>query len=66
MSGPHGSAEPAVFEATGSNGKRMVGFLNMVQKEVDAADYDTLWAGGSLPDAIKEPTGRSGDKQGGR
>ena len=42
-SGPHGCQEPAIFEATGQNGKRMVGFLNMVQKEVENAEYDQLF-----------------------
>jgi len=37
-----GSKEPVVFQKTGSGGKRMVGFLNMVQREVDEAEYDSL------------------------
>lgn len=40
-----GSSEPVVFEATGINGARMVGFLNMVQRKVDPTEYDDLWAG---------------------
>jgi hypothetical protein len=40
-----GSSEPVVFEAEGVGGQRMVGFLNMTQREVDAAEYDSLWAG---------------------
>ena len=40
-----GSDEPVVFEAQGVDGKRMVGFLNMTQREVDAAEYDQLWSG---------------------
>jgi hypothetical protein len=40
-----GSTEPVVFEAEGVGGQRMVGFLNMTQREVDAAEYDSLWAG---------------------
>lgn len=40
-----GSTEPVVFEAEGAGGQRMVGFLNMTQREVDAAEYDSLWAG---------------------
>ena len=41
--GPRGSQEAVVFETTGKNGKRMVGFLNMVQREVEDAEYETLW-----------------------
>lgn len=40
-----GSAEPVIFEATGDGGKRQVGFLNMTQREVDAAEYDALKSG---------------------
>lgn len=40
-----GSSEPVVFEATGDGAHRQVGFLNMTQREVDAAEYDALWAG---------------------
>jgi hypothetical protein len=38
-----GSSEPVVFEATGDGSTRLVGFLNMTQREVDAAEYDALW-----------------------
>jgi hypothetical protein len=44
-----GSGEPVVFESTGADGKRQVGFLNMTQREVDAAEYDELWAGKGQP-----------------
>ncbi|MDZ4656898.1 MAG: hypothetical protein SH868_04890 [Bythopirellula sp.] len=40
-----GSTEPVIFEAEGVDGKRMVGLLNMSQLEVEAAEYDSLWAG---------------------
>lgn len=40
-----GSSEPVVFEAEGSSGQRMVGFLNMSQREVDSTEYENLWAG---------------------
>ncbi|MGD9922416.1 MAG: hypothetical protein AB7V13_13380 [Pseudorhodoplanes sp.] len=40
-----GSSEPVVFEATGDGGKRLVGFLNMTQREVDPAEYDALKSG---------------------
>lgn len=38
-----GTQEPVVFESQGTDGKRIVGFLNMTQREVDAAEYDQLW-----------------------
>lgn len=40
-----GSTEPVVFEATGVDGLRMVGFLSMEQREVDSDEYDALLAG---------------------
>ena len=40
-----GSPEPVIFEATGAGGKRLVGFLNMEQREVDAGEYDALLSG---------------------
>lgn len=40
-----GSSEPVIFEATGVDGKRQVGFLNMTHRDVDATEYDALWAG---------------------
>lgn len=42
-----GSNEPVVFEAEGRGGMRLVGFLDMSNREVDAAEYDQLWANGS-------------------
>lgn len=42
-----GSLEPVVFEAEGSGGQRMVGFLNMTQRDVDSSEYDSLFAKGS-------------------
>jgi hypothetical protein len=39
-----GSSEPVIFESIGDDGKRLVGFLNMEQREVDEAEYDNLWA----------------------
>lgn len=46
-----GSSEPVIFEAKGINGQRNVGFLNMVQREVDDAEYNDLWAGRMPPAA---------------
>lgn len=40
-----GSAEPVIFEAVGDGNGRLVGFLNMTQREVDPAEYDTLKSG---------------------
>ena len=40
-----GSQSPIVFEATGVDGRRMVGFLNMTSREVEADEYDQLWSG---------------------
>lgn len=42
-----GSNEPVVFESTGVDGKRMVGFLNATQREVDADEYQRLWEQGA-------------------
>jgi len=44
-----GSTEPVIFEAVGEGGKRLVGLLNMEQKDVDETEYDELWAGKSTP-----------------
>ena len=44
-----GSSEPVIFESVGVHGKRMVGFLNMEQREVDEAEYNDLWAGTTQP-----------------
>ena len=38
-----GTSEAVVFESEGSGGKKMVGFLNMTQREVDQAEYDELF-----------------------
>ena len=51
-----GCSEPAIFEAEGVDGKRMVGFLNMFQKEVDESEYNDLWEGKYDP-ADLVPTG---------
>ena len=44
-----GSSEPVIFEAVGVDAKRMVGFLNMEQREVDEAEYRSLWSGTTQP-----------------
>lgn len=38
-----GCTKPAIFEEEGVNGKYMVGFLNMITREVDKDEYDRLW-----------------------
>lgn len=39
------SSEPVVFEATGDGNTRLVGFLDMQQREVDEAEYNRLLSG---------------------
>jgi hypothetical protein len=46
-----GSSEPVIFEAKGVSGRRNVGFLNMVQREADDAEYNDLLAGRMPPAA---------------
>lgn len=43
--GGRGCTEPVVYETIGVADKRMIGFLNMVQREVDEAEYAKLWEG---------------------
>lgn len=53
-----GSDDPVVFENTGVDGTRMVGFLNMEQREVDEAEYERLWSGNSAPGrAVRNTSG---------
>jgi hypothetical protein len=49
-----GSNEPVIFEAVGRGDKRMVGFLNMTQREVDSTEYDALWSGQIKPEPTRE------------
>ncbi len=44
-----GSNEPVIFESEGIRGQRMVGFLDMEQREVDESEYDDLWSGKIQP-----------------
>ena len=39
-----GSTAPVVFEEEGVNGKFLVGFLNMEQREVERYEYEQLWS----------------------
>lgn len=52
-----GKVEPVVFEKTGVNGKRMVGFTNKAPIEVDAAEYDAWLAGKYVPENKGRGTG---------
>ena len=40
-----GCSKPVIFESVGVGSKKMVGFLNMTQREVEQAEYDDLWEG---------------------
>ena len=51
-----GSSEPVIFESVGVDGKRVVGFLNMEQREVDEAEYNDLWAGTTQPTQPRRDT----------
>jgi hypothetical protein len=42
-----GPALPVVFEQTGRDGRRQVGFTGGTVDEVDAATYESLWSGAS-------------------
>ncbi len=55
-----GSSEPVIFESVGVNQRRMVGFLDMRQREVDEAEYHDLWAGTTQPARPRadDPTAR--------
>lgn len=54
-----GSQEPVVFEAEGAGGTRKVGFLNLTQREVDAAEYELLWSGkGQVETAVRQDLAR--------
>ncbi len=39
-----GSMAPVIFESVGNGKGRMVGFLNMEQREVNESEYNTLWS----------------------
>jgi hypothetical protein len=53
-----GSSAAVIFEEEGVGGQRMVGFLNMEQRQVDDAEYDQLWS--SAPSKKVAPL-RSGE-----
>jgi hypothetical protein len=39
-----GSSEPVIFETVGDGKGRLVGFLDMQQREVDETEYNSLWS----------------------
>lgn len=39
-----GSSAPVIFESTGDGTGRLVGFLDMQQREVDDSEYKSLWS----------------------
>jgi hypothetical protein len=39
-----GSSAPVIFESVGDGKRRLVGFLDMQQREVDEAEYNSLWS----------------------
>ena len=40
-----GCSKPVIFEKAGVNGLKMVGFLDMIQREVEQGEYEQLWSG---------------------
>src|SRR5262249_43122293 len=45
VGGGKGSVDPVVFEATGKDGKKQVGYTGGKVEDVDDATYTSLWAG---------------------
>jgi hypothetical protein len=39
-----GSSAPVIFESAGDSKGRLVGFLDMQEREVDESEYNTLWS----------------------
>ena len=39
-----GSSAPVIFESAGDSKGRLVGFLDMQQREVDESEYKSLWS----------------------
>ena len=39
-----GSSAPVIFESAGDGKHRLVGFLDMQQREVDESEYNALWS----------------------
>jgi hypothetical protein len=49
-----GSSAPVVFESVGSGKGRLVGFLDMQQREVDESEYNALWSATASPAPRRE------------
>lgn len=49
-----GSSEPVIFESKGDGRNRLVGFLDMRQREVDETEYDALWSATASPAPQRE------------
>lgn len=45
VQGSMGSKDAVIFEQGGKNGKFLVGFTSMIQKEVEKGEYDDLFSG---------------------
>ncbi len=58
-----GKVDPVVFEKTGLNGKRMVGFTNKAPVEVDTTDYEAWLAGKFVPENKGRGTGAPNQAQ---
>ena len=44
-----GSSAPVIFESVGGGKGRLVGFLDMQQREVDESEYNSLWSATGSP-----------------
>ncbi len=64
-SGTRGSTEPVVFQKTGSDGMRMVGFLNMVQRKVNDEEYERLFNAKPAMPTNSRSNPRSGESRSG-
>ncbi len=51
-----GSSAPVIFESVGGGKGRLVGFLDMQQREVDESEYNSLWS------ATVSPAPRRGNR----
>jgi hypothetical protein len=49
-----GSSAPVIFESTGDGKGRLVGFLDMQQREVDESEYKSLWSATAVPAPRRE------------
>ena len=57
VAGGMGASAPVVFEATGVDGMRNVGFTGMRMEEADAERYDLLWSGKGDNAALEREAG---------